>query len=111
MITARLVGRLGGGMEQTPLVGGPYAGTVTLHTVTVPAGETWVCAITGAASGDPSYRSYRITFGGKDLSTSSGVHTYRYAVVLAGGTTTTLEKSGSADVTVDLVVHTATLDV
>ena len=52
-ITSEIIGKLGGGVEETPVSGtaseGP--GTTTLMTtITVPAGKTWLVAVIGTAT-------------------------------------------------------------
>ena len=51
-ITSEIIGKLGGGseVEVTPVEGtasGPWGSEMVLHTVEVPAGETWLVALYG----------------------------------------------------------------
>ena len=49
-ITSEIIGKLGGGGEVTPVEGaasGDSGSEVTLHTVEVPEGETWIVALHG----------------------------------------------------------------
>lgn len=59
-VTARLVGKLGGGSVEVIPVSASGAGSQVLATITVPAGETWLIAARVDVNSVNAYRSLSI---------------------------------------------------
>ncbi|WP_182359585.1 hypothetical protein [Tomitella gaofuii] len=99
-ITARLVGKLGGGMEQTPVTDSSYGSSwKTICEVTVPDGETWVVVGDGVLDSGRSTRTAYFRVGGSLSQEASGSASVTAASVVTGPEAVRVQISGGSSVT------------
>ena len=83
-ITSEIIGKLGGRAESTPVAGSiaNRAGTRTIHTVEVPAGETYLAVAIGSGTVVSGLNAFLdISIGGKRTRQNDGTHMTAAAVI------------------------------
>ena len=84
-ITSEIIGKLGGAdVESTPVTGSiaNRAGTRTIHTIEVPAGETYLAVVIGSGTVSSGLNALLdISIGGKRTRQNDGTHMTATAII------------------------------